>query len=139
MVIDMAWGASNNSLLVLLEPATFVMINADNGVILRSQTIAQGMVLTSIEVDSWQPSSVALTSMSSTLFTLRVGELPASQGSTPHTDVARHELSTPGKSLPSSNSSPAFGGCALHRLRDPPHRLVYTATRAVAASRKYPR
>lgn len=134
MVIDMAWGASNNSLLVLLEPATFVMINADNGVILRSQTIAQGMVLTSIEVDSWQPSSVALTSMSQTLFTLRLGELPASQGATPQTDVARHELSTPGMHLPSSNRIPAWPGTVYPR---PYHIVSCTQPRVVPTSRRY--
>jgi hypothetical protein len=97
MVIDMAWGSSNNCLLVLLEPATFVMINADNGVILRTQTIAQGMVLTSIEVDSWHPSTVALTTMSQTLFILNIHELPPSRGASPQTDVSRHEISNPGK------------------------------------------
>lgn len=97
----MAWGSSaRDALLVLVQPATLVIINAHNGVIARTLSIAQGQVVTSLLVDEWDPYVFATTTMSNSLLTCRIDDPQTPQGHQPVVPFANSQVETSLHNLP---------------------------------------
>lgn len=100
-VVDMAWGSSaRDALLVLLQPATLVIVNAQTGAIVRTLTIAQGQVVTSLLVDEWDPAVFATTTMSNSLLTCRIDDPQPEQGHQPVVPFTNAQLATNLHNLP---------------------------------------
>lgn len=97
----MAWGSSaRDALLVLLQPASLVIINAQTGAIVRTLTIAQGQVVTSLVVDEWDPAVFATTTMSNSLLTCRIDDPQPAQGHQPVVPFTNAQVATNLHNLP---------------------------------------
>lgn len=92
-VLDLAWGtAVPDTLVALIEPATLLFVHAASGAVLRSFSLTAGAVLTGIEVNPWDRTSVAMTSASGAVL---LGSVPAPDAAIDGRQIALPDVGAP--------------------------------------------